>query len=135
LSVSGLASGQSIVGTGIPAGATITAVSSLGSTITLSAPATVTATGATLLVAALAANGPAVIQGISPTIYQGFFNTAGAATSTPNNPAGLVQARSFGQFLAVLYNYNATTSTDTTQNSTGGFYPYGVSGPINNANS
>jgi hypothetical protein len=84
---------------------------------------------------AASANGPAAIAGISPAIYQGFFNTAGAATSTANNPAGLVMARSFGQVLAVLYNFNATTSTDTTQNSTGGFYPYGVSGPINNANS
>jgi hypothetical protein len=84
--------------------------------------------------AALAAAGPAAIPGISPAIYQGFFDTAGAATNSANNPPGFVFARSFQQILAVLYNFNATTSANTTGNYTGGFFPYGVSGPINNAN-
>jgi hypothetical protein len=81
--------------------------------------------------AALAAAGPAAIPGISPAIYQGFFNTAGAATSSANTPPGFAFARSFQQILAVLYNYNPTTSGDSTQNASGGFFPYGVSGPIN----
>jgi hypothetical protein len=84
--------------------------------------------------AALAAAGPAAIPGISPAIYQGFFDTAGAATNSANNPPGFVFARSFQQILAVLYNFNPTTSANTTGNYTGGFFPYGVSGPINNAN-
>ena len=80
---------------------------------------------------ALAAAGPAATPGISPSIYQGFFNTAGAATSSANTPPGFAFARTFQQILAVLYNYNATTSGNSTQNFSGGFYPYGVSGPIN----
>jgi hypothetical protein len=83
--------------------------------------------------AALAAAGPAAIAGISPPIYQGFFNTAGAATSSANTPAGFAFTRSFQQILAVLYGYNASNSTITTQNYQGGFYPFGVSGPINSA--
>ncbi|HEY4382278.1 MAG TPA: ferritin-like domain-containing protein [Acidobacteriaceae bacterium] len=77
-----------------------------------------------------AANGPAAIAGTSPTMYQGFFDTAGSATSNGNNPPGFLFVRTFQQILAVLYNYNGSTSVDSVQNVNGGFYPYGVSGQI-----
>jgi hypothetical protein len=84
--------------------------------------------------AALSASGPAAIAGTTPTMYQGFFNTAGAGTSSSTStPAGLAFARSFQQILSVLYGYNSTNSAITTQNYQGGFYPFGVSGQINSA--
>jgi hypothetical protein len=67
-------------------------------------------------------------------MYQGFFNTAGAGTSSATStPAGFAFARSFQQILAVLYGYNSTNSAITTQNYQGGFFPFGVSGQINSA--
>ena len=81
--------------------------------------------------AALAAAGPAAAASSSPAVYQGFFDTAGAATSSATNPAGMVFARTFQQVLAILYNYNSSTSATTTQNFEGGFLPFGVNGPIN----
>jgi Ferritin-like domain len=84
--------------------------------------------------AALSASGPVAIAGTSPTMYQGFFNTAGAGTSSATStPAGFAFARSFQQILAVLYGYNSTNSAITTQNYQGGFFPFGVSGQINSA--
>ena len=83
-----------------------------------------------------AANGPAAIVGSNPPSYQGFFDTANAATASANSPAGVLFNRSFGQVLAALYNYNSTTfPTDPSQNYEGGFFPGSVSGAINNANS
>jgi hypothetical protein len=80
-------------------------------------------------VAATSAGGPASIGG---GLYQGFFNTAGAGTtSATNTPPGFAFARTFQQVLAVLYGYNSTNSVIATQNYEGGFYPVGVSGPIN----
>jgi hypothetical protein len=76
--------------------------------------------------AATAALGPAAVPGTSPTAYQGFFDTAGAATSSANNPAGEVFARTFSQVLAVLY------GSTVAQTYEGGFFPNGVSGNINN---
>jgi hypothetical protein len=81
--------------------------------------------------AALAAAGPAAATSSSPAVYQGFFDTAGSVTASANNPAGMIFARTFQQVLAVLYNYNSSTSTVATQNYEGGFFPFGVSGPIN----
>jgi hypothetical protein len=133
LSVAGLASGQAIIGPGIPAATTITAVSSSTLTITLSAPATATSPGVQLIVPALAASGPSVVPGSSPSVYQGFFPTAGAATSSGSQPAGTAFARTFQQVLAVLYGYNSTNSAITTQSYEGGFYPFGVGGQINSA--
>ena len=130
-SLTGLAVGQLVGGPGIPAGTTIATITA-PSTVTLSAAATAGATTATILVAyltnaaATAALGPAAVPGTSPTAYQGFFDTAGAATSSANNPAGEVFARTFSQVLAVLY---GSTVAQTYQ---GGFFPNGVSGNINN---
>lgn len=130
-SLTGLAVGMLVGGPGIPAGTTIATITS-PSTVTLSAAATAGATTATLLVAyltnaaALAAGGPAAVPGTSPTAYQGFFDTAGAATSSANNPAGTVFARTFSQVLAVLY------GSTVAQTYEGGFFPNGVSGNINN---
>jgi hypothetical protein len=71
--------------------------------------------------------GSAAWQGITtPPFYQGFFDTAGAATSSANNPAGTVFARTFSQVLAVLY------GSTVAQTYEGGFFPNGVSGNINN---
>jgi hypothetical protein len=75
--------------------------------------------------AALAAAGPAAIAGTSPAIYGGFFDTAGATTSSANNPAGSAFARTFSQVLTVLY---GSTAAQTFQ---GGFFPNGVAGGIN----
>jgi Ferritin-like domain len=81
-----------------------------------------------------AANGPTAIAGSTPPLYQGFFDTAGAATASANNPSGFLFARSFQQILAVLYDYNPTTSQDTSQNFSGGFFPITpVTGAINSA--
>jgi hypothetical protein len=74
--------------------------------------------------AALAAKGPQAIPGTSPVVYGGFFDTAGAATSSPNNPAGSTFARTFSQVLGALYG-NATPQTFQ-----GGFFPNGVGGNI-----
>ncbi len=133
LSVAGLASGQTIIGPGIPVATTITAVSSAAKTITLSAPATATSPGAQLIVPALAASGPTVVPGSSPAVYQSFFATAGGSTATGNQPAGATFTRSFQQVLAILYGYNTSNSAITTQSYEGGFYPFGVSGLINSA--
>jgi len=75
--------------------------------------------------AALASNGPAALAGTSPSVYAGFFDTAGASTSSTTNPAGATFARTFSQVLAVLY---GSTASQTYQ---GGFFPNGVSGSIN----
>jgi hypothetical protein len=64
-------------------------------------------------------------------VYQGFFDTAGSATSSGNSPAGTIFARTFQQVLAALYNYNSSTNTVATQNYEGGFFPFGVAGNIN----
>jgi hypothetical protein len=116
------------------------------SQITLAQPATVTAFSTFYLVvpdntdvqpgdpgtAASSASGPSSLSGTSPAIYQGFFNTAGAGTSSSTStPAGFAFAKTFQQVLAVLYGYNATNSGISTQNYEGGFFPVGVSGPIN----
>jgi len=108
-------------------------------TVTLSAPATATG-GTTILMltadsqdvapadpgtAALAAAGPAAIIGSSPTVYQGFFDTAGSGTASANTPAGFTFARTFSQVLTVLY---GSTTPSTYQ---GGFFPNGVAGSIN----
>jgi len=76
--------------------------------------------------AALAAAGPSQVSSGStnPAVDQGFFDTAGAGTSSGSVPAGFAFARSFSQVLAVLY---GSTTTATFQ---GGFYPVGVSGNI-----
>jgi hypothetical protein len=85
-------------------------------------------------VAATSAGGPSVVPKTSPAVYQGFFNTAGAGTtSSTSTPQGFAFARTFQQVLAVLYGYNSTNSIISTQNYQGGFYPVGVSGPINSA--
>lgn len=81
--------------------------------------------------AATSATGPSAVAGTSPAMYQGFFNTAGGATSSANTPPGFAFARTFQQVLAVLYGYNSTNSVISTQNYQGGFYPNGVSGQIN----
>ena len=130
-SLTGLVVGQLVGGPGIPAATTIATITA-PSTVTLSAAATAGATTATILVAyltnaaATAALGPAAVPGTSPTAYQGFFDTAGAATSSANNPAGTVFARTFSQVLAVLY------GSTVAQTYEGGFFPNGVSGNINN---
>jgi hypothetical protein len=130
-SLTGLAVGQLVGGPGIPAATTIATITA-PSTVTLSAAATAGATTATILfaylanAAALAAGGPIAIPGTSPTAYQGFFDTAGASTSSANNPAGEVFARTFSQVLAVLY------GSTVAQTYEGGFFPNGVSGNINN---
>jgi hypothetical protein len=87
--------------------------------------------------AALAAAGPSPISipssvystggPTTPTIYQGFFNTAGAGTASANTPAGMAFARSFGQVLSVLFG-TTQINPPTYQ---GGFFPVGVSGSIN----
>jgi len=75
--------------------------------------------------AALAAAGPAVDPSSSPKLYQGFFATAGSANATGTTPAGFAFVRTFSQVLAVLY------GSTTAQTYEGGFFPVGVSGPIN----
>ena len=78
------------------------------------------------------ATGPAAIAGTSPTVYQGFFNTAGSGSSSPTGtPAGLAFTRTFQQVLSVLYGYNSTNSLIATQNYEGGFFPEGAAGNIN----
>ncbi len=62
----------------------------------------------------------------APAFYQGFFDTAGATTSSANNPAGAIFARTFSQVLADLYGSTAAQTYE------GGFFPNGVSGNINN---
>jgi hypothetical protein len=117
--------------------ATLTVVNPLNITVPVNTVATIADNFdvAPADIGAGAATGPAFITGSVPAAYQGFFNTAGSATSSANNPAGFVFARSFQQILAVLYNYNQTTSIVTTQNYFGGFFPVsaGVAGPINSA--
>jgi hypothetical protein len=135
ISVTGLAVGMLVGGPGIPAGATIATIvqptSTTTGTITLSASATAGSTTAITLAAylpnaaALAAKGPTAIAGTSPSVYGGFFDTAGGATLSANNPAGSTFARTFSQVLAALY---ANTTPQTYQ---GGFFPNGVGGNIN----
>jgi hypothetical protein len=111
--------------------------------VTLSANATATATPVIFTIvtadpndvfpadpgtAAAAAAGPAAIPGITPPIYQGFFDTAGAATGSGSTPGGFAFARTFSQVLSVLYN---GTTTPTVQDTSGGFFPSGVAGSIN----
>ena len=70
----------------------------------------------------------------TPTVYQGFFNTASAfissaspGTATANTPPGFMFARSFGETLSVLL--GSTQFNPPTYQ--GGFFPVGVNGPIN----
>jgi hypothetical protein len=60
-------------------------------------------------------------------VYQGFFNTAGAGNGSGGTPAGFAFARTFSQVLQVLFN---TATTQTTQATSGGFFPSGVGGTI-----
>lgn len=84
--------------------------------------------------ATTSAAGPSALAGTSPTMYQGFFNTAGSGTaSSTSTPAGFAFARTFQQVLAILYGYNATNNVISTQNYEGGFFPYGVGGNITSA--
>ncbi len=81
--------------------------------------------------ASASAGGPSLIAGTTPSTYQGFFNTAGAgSTSATGTQAGLAFARNFSQVLQVLLGTNATNAFVTNQSSEGGFYPYGVTGTI-----
>jgi hypothetical protein len=111
--------------------------------VTLSANATATATPVIFTIvtadpedvfpadpgtAAAAAAGPAAIPGTTPPIYQGFFETAGAATGSGSTPGGFAFARTFSQVLSVLYN---GTTTPTVQDTSGGYFPNGVAGNIN----
>ena len=75
--------------------------------------------------AALAAAGPSTLSKSSPAVDQGFFDTAGAGTSSANTPPGFAFARTFSQALAVLY------GSAVVQTFQGGYYPVGVSGNIN----
>jgi len=75
--------------------------------------------------AALAAAGPSTLSKSSPAVDQGFFDTAGAGTSSANTPPGFAFARTFSQVLAVLY------GSAVIQTFQGGYYPVGVSGNIN----
>jgi hypothetical protein len=139
----------------IPSAVTVTVSKGI---MTLSAAVTVTGTQTLTMVtgdimdvepfdlgtAAAAALGPAAVtipsstystQGpTNPTVYQGFFNTASGfvsttspGTATANTPAGFVFARSFGQSLSALL--GSTQFNPPTYQ--GGFFPVGVSGPIN----
>jgi len=77
------------------------------------------------------AGGPSLIAGTTPSTYQGFFNTAGAgSTSATGTQAGMAFARNFSQVLQVLLGTNATNAFVTNRSSEGGFYPYGVTGTI-----
>ena len=127
-SIAGLAVGQSVSGTGIVAGTTITAVNTTSATappytITLSNQAT--ASSISLTIPALAAFGPAplpvvpssYVAGVTPTPNRGFFATAGSANGTVANPAGLAFARTFSQVLSVLY------GSTTPGTYFGGFFP------------
>jgi hypothetical protein len=111
--------------------------------ITLSANATATATPVTFTIvtadaddvfpadpgtAAAAAGGQTALPGTSPAIYEGFFETAGAATGSGSTPGGFGFARTFSQVLSALYN---GTTTPTVQDTSGGFFPNGVAGNIN----
>jgi hypothetical protein len=75
--------------------------------------------------AAGAAAGPSAVANSSPTVYQGFFDTAGTGTASASTSAGFAFARTFSQVLAVLYGNTTTGAT------LGGFFPNGVSGTIN----
>jgi len=120
--------GLQVSGPGIPAGTTIATVAS--PTITLSAAATASGTAVVLAAypataAATALLGPSAVSNTSPSVYQGFFDTAGSATATSLTPVGFAFARTFSQVLQVLYGSTATSQYQ------GGFYPNGVSGSIN----
>ena len=123
--IAGLAVNQVVIGTGIPAGTTITAINSTALTITLSAAPTASSTS--FSVPALALAGPAIDPTSSPAVYQGFFATPGPGNASSTTPAGFAYARTFSQVLSVLYASN-TTSPPTYY---GGFFPNGVSGNIN----
>jgi hypothetical protein len=109
------------------------------STITISQAATATASSTAIVAAGdpygfdvlpadigvgAASTGPIAVPSSSPTVYQGFFDTAGSATSSGSSPAGFVFARNFSQVLAVLYG-NSTAGTYE-----GGFFPVGAAGHI-----
>ena len=128
--LTGLAVGMLVSGPLIPAGTTIATITA-PATITLSAAAAAGSTTTAVILAAylpnaaaLAAKGPQPIRLTSPACYRGFFDTAGAATSSANNPAGSTFARTFSQVLAAFYG-NATPQTYQ-----GGFFPTGVGGNI-----
>jgi hypothetical protein len=94
-------------------------------TLTVSTADSMDVEPADLGTAAAAAAGPTAVPSSSPTIYQGFFDTAGSATASANTPAGFAFARTFSQVLSVLYG-----GVDSNSNA-GGFFPVGVAGNIN----
>jgi hypothetical protein len=94
-------------------------------TLTVSTADSMDVEPADLGTAAAAAAGPTAVPSSSPTIYQGFFDTAGTATASANTPAGFAFARTFSQVLSVLYG-----GVDSNSNA-GGFFPVGVAGNIN----
>jgi hypothetical protein len=61
--------------------------------------------------------GPAPDPSSLPTVYQGFFATAGTGNATGNTPPGFAYARTFSQVLAALYTSTSPGSFN------GGFYP------------
>ena len=133
----------------VPAAQTITVITG---TISISNPATATGTTTITSVtadpmdvepadpgsAAAAAAGPSAlatssnsVSGVTPTVYEGFFNTAGTATGSASNPAGFAFARTFTQALSVLYNVAANAPASVpTQYTGGGFFPNGMNGNI-----
>jgi hypothetical protein len=105
------------------------------STTTISVPAVLSASSTAIIVtpdpfdvapvdpgtAAAAALGPAANPSSSPTLYQGFFDTAATGNATANTPPGFAYARTFSQVLAVLFANNTPGTYD------GGFYPVSLS--------
>ncbi len=77
--------------------------------------------------AAAAAAGPTALPGTTPSVYQGFFNTAPTG-GTGTTPAGFAFARSFSQVLQILFNKSTSL---TSQATSGSFFPSGVGGTIN----
>jgi hypothetical protein len=72
----------------------------------------------------VATTGPTLDPSSSPALYQGFFETAGSATSSGSAPAGFAFARNFSQVLSVLYGSSTVGTFE------GGFFPVGAAGNI-----
>lgn len=96
-----------------------------GSTLTVLTADNMDVEPSDLGTAAAAAAGPTAVPSSSPTVYQGFFDTAGTGTASGNAPAGFAFARTFSQVLSVLYGGVGPDSN------AGGFFPVGVTGNIN----
>ena len=77
--------------------------------------------------AAAAVAGPTALPGTTPSVYQGFFNTAPTG-GVGTTPAGFAFARSFSQVLQVLFNKSTSLTSEATS---GTFFPSGVGGTIN----